>query len=91
MGASAIGLIEKDEGDLIDLTVQGHIFANDKGFSSYFASRNVLSGLDGAGSILKEKDKETSLNSIGVMLNEEVSLVIQNSNKKLKTPKGTVN
>ena len=63
MGASAIGLIEKDEGDLIDLTVQGHIFANDKGLLALILHHEMFyRDLMEPVAFLKEKDKETSLN-----------------------------
>ena len=63
MGASAIGLIEKDEDDVIDLTVQGHIFANDKGLLALILHHEMFyRDLMEPVAFLKEKDKETSLN-----------------------------
>ena len=63
VGASAIGLIEKDEDDVIDLTVQGHIFANDKGLLALILHHEMFyRDLMEPVAFLKEKDKETSLN-----------------------------
>ena len=63
MGASAIGLIEKDEDDLVDLTVQGHIFANDKGLLALILHHEMFyRDLMEPAAFLKEKDRETSLN-----------------------------
>jgi len=63
MSASAIGLIEKDEDDLIDLTVQGHIFANDKGLLALILHHEMFyRDLMEPVAFLKEKDMETSLN-----------------------------
>ena len=61
-GASAIGLIETDEDDLIDLTVQGHIFANDKGLLALILHHEMFyRDLMEPVAFLKKKDMETSI------------------------------
>ena len=62
-GACAIGLIEQDESDSIDLSLKGHIFAQDKGLVALILHHEIFyKDLTEPVAFLRNKDTETSLN-----------------------------